>query len=234
MSTWDVIEQAESRFNKLINDIKNTKNDDENLTNNLKDSFRALTDLYIKKNEWSRFFSLVDLIEQAVQSKCSEPSPARCHNLDELLRLVADVFYSVNYRPMAFEYYKKAIRLSCDANLFALESVENLIDECMERWHYRMINDSVRNRAYSMAIFKRLERLRLETAGGREIRVLDIGSGTGLLSALCLSNAYNFGLRNIRIYACEENDFFFQISYKFLKSIDKSSKKEIKKNKKIK
>lgn len=230
MSTWDVIEHAERRFNKLINDIKNNKTDDdqnhdENLTNNLKDSFRALTDLYIKKNEWSRFFSLVDLIEQTIQSKCSETNPAH-HNLDEMLRLVADVFYSVNYRPMAFEYYKKAIRLSCDANLFALESVENLIDECMERWHYRMINDSVRNRAYSMAIFKRLERLRLEAAG-REIRVLDIGSGTGLLSALCLSNAYNFGLRNIRIYACEENDFFFQISYKFLKSIDKSSKMEL-------
>ena len=57
-----------------------------------------------------------------------------------------------------------------------------------------------------------------------KIKILDIGTGTGLLSALCLSNSFNFGNGNIKIYACEENEFFQQICRKFLKSIDKSGK----------
>lgn len=233
----DAIEQAERRVQKLLaemttkpflsseNEITKNSSKQENLSNNLKDAFRILTELYIRKNEWSKFFSLVDLIEQ-ILSKSAEtetPNVTSVYHLDDLLRLIADVFYSVSYRPLAFEYYRKSFRYSNETNLFALESVENLIDECMERWHYRMINDSVRNRAYSMAIFKRLEKLRLESAS-REIRILDIGSGTGLLSALCLSNSSNFGVKNIRIYACEENEFFQQICLKFLKSIDKSGK----------
>lgn len=234
----EAMDQAEKRLFKLITEVVNkplTTNEPENnkddhakqLSNSLKDSFRALTEIYIHNNEWARFFALVDLVEQTVSRAVHEPNVIR-FRFDDLLRLIGDIFYSVNYRVMAFEYYKKSIALSHHANLHAVESLENLIDECMERWHYRMINDSTRNRAYSMAIFKRLQQLGINNSisNNKEIRILDIGSGTGLLSALCLSNAYNFGndaACGVRIYACEENEFFYEISRKFLKSIDKSS-----------
>lgn len=219
-------ELAEKKFVKLLTEakrpIESMKNVDKNkLSSDLIDSFRTLLELYIKNNEWPKFFELIDSVEQTLYKQTDKSNISELR-LDELLRLVADVFYSVNYKPTAFEYYKKSIRLSDDRNLFAIESLENLIDETIERWHYRMINDSVRNRAYSMAIFKRLDRLR-HTAVGRQIRVLDIGTGTGLLSALCLSNSFNFGNGNIKIYACEENEFFYEISRKFLKSIDPES-----------
>lgn len=235
----EAMEQAEKRLYKLIAEVvKPFKNAPENqeklveLSNGLNDSFRALTEIYIHSNEWARLFALVDLVEQTASRAAANDEPkksvVRRFGLDDLLRLIGDIFYSVNYRVMAFDYYKKSISLSHHSNLHAIESLENLIDECMERWHYRMINDSTRNRAYSMAIFKRLQQLGINNsiASNREIRILDIGSGTGLLSALCLSNAYNFngnGARAIRIYACEENEFFYEISRKFLKSIDKSS-----------
>ena len=105
-----------------------------------------------------------------------------------------------------------------ETNLLALESYENLLNIHIERWHYRMLNDRVRNNAYSLAIFNRLKII-LDNQKEKPIRILDIGTGTGLLSALCISQANKLN-QSIQIYACETNEFFIEISTKFLKSFN--------------
>ncbi|KAJ2944007.1 hypothetical protein O0L34_g8331 [Tuta absoluta] len=59
-----------------------------------------------------------------------------------------------------------------------LNSLKNLL---VERWHYRMLNDTVRNESYHSAI--------KDTVVPFKDSVLDLGSGTGLLSLYCLEKS---------------------------------------------
>lgn len=59
----------------------------------------------------------------------------------------------------------------------------------VDRWHFSMLNDRNRNHAYNLAIMKKIA-LGYDT-------VLDIGTGTGLLSLY----AHYSGAKNV--YACE-------------------------------
>jgi hypothetical protein len=64
-------------------------------------------------------------------------------------------------------------------NSEAAESLESLRSFAAERWHFRMLNDTVRNASYDAAIRRAVSSLRAET--GSAPLVLDIGSGTGIL-----------------------------------------------------
>ena len=63
----------------------------------------------------------------------------------------------------------------------------------LERWHFRMLNDEMRNNAFKKAIQRKIDE-------GYD-RVLDIGTGSGLLTLYALQNP------NLKaITACEENE----------------------------
>lgn len=66
----------------------------------------------------------------------------------------------------------------------------NLKQQMVERWHFRMLNDSHRNEMYKKAIRKSVQ-------GKNRLKVLDIGTGTGLLSLY----AHQAGAKDIT--ACE-------------------------------
>ncbi|CAF0874126.1 unnamed protein product [Brachionus calyciflorus] len=191
----------------------------EKIGQKLSSSFKILINTYFKKNDWTKFFDLIDTIQKFHQSL--DPEKVQLLKLDEIYKFIGDIFYQVDYTINSLEFYKKSIDLSNRTNLQAIESFENLINNCIDRWHYRMINDKVRNLAYSTAIYKKMSKIRKETPN-KTINILDIGSGTGLLSALCISNAVNFGINNINIFACEENEIFFQISNKFLNKLSQN------------
>ena len=50
------------------------------------------------------------------------------------------------------------------------------------RWHFAMVQDARRNAAYERAIRRAVELKR--AAGAREVVVLDIGAGSGILSLM--------------------------------------------------
>jgi len=62
--------------------------------------------------------------------------------------------------------------------LKALENVDNACSSLVERWHFRMLNDTVRNSAFHRAITSALDGL-IATRG--DVVVLDIGTGSGIL-----------------------------------------------------
>ncbi len=75
----------------------------------------------------------------------------------------------------------------------ALESIQNL---AVDRWHFRMLNDKARNVAFQHALRQLLAE---ERANGPPPRVLDIGTGTGLLAWMALEAGAG------HVVACETN-----------------------------
>lgn len=85
-----------------------------------------------------------------------------------------------------------------DKNLLALQNLQNIRSK-IARWHFRMLNDETRNNAFKKAIQHFIE-------NGKE-NVMDIGSGTGLLSL------YAASVENVKkIYAIEADTIMHSIA----------------------
>eukprot|EP00794_Sanderia_malayensis_P007289 gene7289-8103_t len=97
----------------------------------------------------------------------------------------------------AYKLYKFALNDS-HRSLALLEGFEQACNNCIPRWHFKMLNDFERNSAYKKAISKAV-------AEGHTT-VLDIGSGTGILSLFAAES----GARSI--FACECSDVMLDIS----------------------
>ena len=201
---------------KCLQTASNTKSSQcSKIAQKFKESFKSLILIYFNRTESTKLFKQIDFIENLV---ATDPETGKKIKSDEIMRTIGDFFYNINFQLNAYKFYRKSIDLSMETNLLALESYENLLNIHIERWHYRMLNDRVRNNAYSLAIFNRLKII-LDNQKEKPIRILDIGTGTGLLSALCISQANKLN-QSIQIYACETNEFFIEISTKFLKSFN--------------
>ncbi|XP_059049541.1 protein arginine N-methyltransferase 9-like [Achroia grisella] len=90
-----------------------------------------------------------------------------------LLNDIGKYLYKFAFYPEAWCHFHRALKIdgtfvNPEKNL---NSVKNLL---MERWHFRMLNDKIRNEAYHDAIH--------EIAVPFSDHMLDIGTGTGLLA----------------------------------------------------
>lgn len=82
-------------------------------------------------------------------------------------------------------------------------NLDNVRHQLVERWHFRMLNDQQRNAAYHSAITAAVRR---SPDGGSSMRVLDIGTGTGLLAMY----AHRAGARHV--YACDDSPLMADIA----------------------
>lgn len=80
--------------------------------------------------------------------------------------------YRLGYNEEGEQFVKKALAINSQY-LPALTNLQIVKSNYIERWHYRMLNDSKRNLAYKQAIGCRIRE------GYNQ--VLDIGSGTLIL-----------------------------------------------------
>ncbi|XP_012522891.1 protein arginine N-methyltransferase 9 [Monomorium pharaonis] len=88
----------------------------------------------------------------------------------------------------AIEYLKRALKV--DVNFLPAErNLQNAYSMAVDRWHFTMLNDRQRNSAFEQAIYKRISQ-------GYDT-VLDVGTGTGLLSL------YAKDAGATKVYACE-------------------------------
>jgi predicted RNA methylase len=79
----------------------------------------------------------------------------------------------------------------------------NLCFAIADRWHFRMLNDVARNTAYDAAIRRAVAACLQSSA---TCTVLDIGSGTGLLSMMALRAGAT------HVYSCEHNQVLCHIA----------------------
>lgn len=104
---------------------------------------------------------------------------------------------SLGFVEESAQYFRKVLRLDPN-DVMARENLDNLYNNLVDRWHFRMLNDHVRNAAYHAAIDRAVK------CGYN--RVLDIGAGTGLLSMFAASSGAT------EVYACEQLDVMCNIA----------------------
>lgn len=104
----------------------------------IKFNFESLVQFYYVENEFDKIFNLIDYTENLLQSK-----PELTSYQIEIFRSIGDFLYKFGYDLKALEYYKRSLELSGHTNLLSLESYENLLNNNIDRWHFRMLNDRV-------------------------------------------------------------------------------------------
>lgn len=94
-------------------------------------------------------------------------------NNSNLLNDIGKYLYKFGFYTEAWSHFQKALKI--DPNFVNAEknvnSIKNLL---LERWHFRMLNDKIRNDAYYDAIKESTNRFKDS--------ILDIGTGTGILA----------------------------------------------------
>ena len=106
---------------------------------------------------------------------------------EEALILVANAYRDLNRFKEAEHYYEKVEKLYPD-NKIAKENLQKMRSGRIEGWHYEMLGDLKRNQAYDDVIKRKV---------GKEDVVLDIGTGSGLLSLMCARAGAK------KVYTCE-------------------------------
>ncbi|GLH14532.1 Protein arginine N-methyltransferase 7, partial [Gryllus bimaculatus] len=101
------------------------------------------------------------------------------------------------YMEKASEYFHESLKVNSNY-LPAQRNLETVRSYMVERWHFRMLNDNIRNNGFREAIIKKIKK-------GFDC-VLDIGTGTGILSLF----AIEAGAQNV--YACDSNETMINIS----------------------
>ena len=100
--------------------------------------------------------------------------------------------FNANQTERAEALFRRALEAD-PKYLMAKDRLENLSSSLVQRWHFPMLNDRTRNSLFQAAIVGHLTRVQRRT-------VLDIGTGTGLLSLM----ASKAGAE--RVYACEASE----------------------------
>ncbi len=106
---------------------------------------------------------------------------------EEIHTLIGNVNRDMNRMEEAVNHYEKALTYNAESKI-ARENLDKISSSKIEGWHFDMLGDLKRNEGYDEAI-KRVIR------GGET--VLDIGTGSGLLSMMCA----RAGARHV--YTCE-------------------------------
>ncbi len=113
-----------------------------------------------------------DLAISALRESCAA-NPADPVSANNLAVMLADA----GLKQEALEQFRRALELQPD-NLHIQHQINRLCAEMVPFWHIPMLNDTRRNDAFEAAIIAAI------AAAGPTARVLDIGTGSGLLSMM--------------------------------------------------
>ncbi|CAO1328744.1 unnamed protein product [Diamesa serratosioi] len=183
-----LIDQNQHRiaFDRVVEVIKNDPNNKNNCKNVFSFVLNNLGSDLLARNEIEEIFSCFEVALSLFPSNSSI-----LNELGVILQKLDKVNDSFNCFQQSFDADR--------TNLKAYQNLQNIINQ-VERWHFHMLNDHLRNDAYKQALEK-------FTKDGKHHTVLDIGSGTGLLSlyaALCGEL--------VDVTSCERNETMVEIS----------------------
>ncbi|XP_025263175.1 protein arginine N-methyltransferase 9 isoform X2 [Camponotus floridanus] len=156
---------------------------------------------YVRCSEWG--------IQLAEDNRFSDIVRCYKHSLDiypnnsRMLNNFAAHLLRNNNPIRAIEYLRRALKV--DPNFLPAErNLQNAYSMAVDRWHFTMLNDKWRNNAFERAIRKRINQ-------GYDT-VLDVGTGTGLLSL------YAKAAGATKVYACECSEIMTLIAKEVFES----------------
>ncbi|XP_013393172.1 protein arginine N-methyltransferase 9 isoform X1 [Lingula anatina] len=148
-------------------------------------AFREWSDELERKCRWEDLF------------KCFDQACQFFPECEQMLNNMGSQLFRLGYVDEAASCFRKALRQD-PSYLGARENLENVCSHLVERWHFRMLNDTLRNQSFKSAI---------ETAVKQGYTsVLDIGTGTGLLSMF----AAKAGAQEV--YSCEMSKTMYELA----------------------
>ncbi|XP_070552194.1 protein arginine N-methyltransferase 9-like isoform X2 [Ptychodera flava] len=139
-----------------------------------------------------RAFGIVALLVSEVAKTKTHRPP---HRRATILQLQYPASW-LGFQDEAVSYFRKALRIN-DGYLEAKENLNNVSSALVERWHFRMLNDIHRNKAYKEAIKKAINE-------GYDT-VLDIGAGTAILSMFSVQSGAK------HVYGCEMSKTMYEL-----------------------
>ncbi|KAJ8672731.1 hypothetical protein QAD02_003991 [Eretmocerus hayati] len=145
--------------------------------------------------EWGIYLECSNRFNDVI--KCYKNSLEMFSENPVMLNNFAAHFLRIKQPLKGIEYLEKALQINNDY-LPAERNLQNAYSIAVERWHFPMLNDRQRNCAFAKAIHKTIS-LGYDT-------VLDIGTGTGLLSLY----AHNAGAK--KIFACDQSPVMCHIA----------------------
>ncbi|XP_071439633.1 protein arginine N-methyltransferase 9-like [Hetaerina americana] len=140
---------------------------------------------------------------------CYEQALEVFPDCEDILNNLGAHLYRLGHVREASHYFRKALMIDPDF-LPARRNLQTVSNLVVERWHFRMLNDRLRNEAFREAIFKKVQQ--------KFDNVLDIGTGTGILSMF----AAKAGALNV--HSCEISPTMYQIANDVIKSNDFAGK----------
>ncbi|XP_046387925.1 protein arginine N-methyltransferase 9-like [Ischnura elegans] len=133
---------------------------------------------------------------------CYEQALEVFPDCENILNNLGAHLYRLGHVREASHYFRKALMVDPEF-LPARRNLQTVSNLVVERWHFRMLNDRLRNEAFREAIFKKVQQ--------KFDNVLDIGTGTGILSMF----AAKAGAQNV--YSCEMSATMHQIAEDVIK-----------------
>ena len=158
------------------------------LSGHYQEEFLAVVDEFVKNLRNMKSDKINEVYEEALEVLSQNP---------KLLTDYGSVLFCQNAPVLAESMWQKALDVSPNY-LEAKDKLENLYSSLMEQWHYPMLNDRTRNSKFESAIVRAVR--------SGQGRVLDIGTGTGLLSLM----AVRAGAENVA--ACEVSSLMIKLA----------------------
>uniref|UniRef100_H0YWL4 Protein arginine N-methyltransferase 9 n=1 Tax=Taeniopygia guttata TaxID=59729 RepID=H0YWL4_TAEGU len=145
----------------------------------------------------ARIQDLFNCYEQALELYPNDE--VICNSMGEHLFRFAVMYiqFLMGFRDEAAGYFHKAVKLNPDF-ADAKENFYRVANWLVERWHFIMLNDAKRNLTYLRAIENAVR------SGSKS--VLDIGTGTGILSMFAKKAGACF------VYACELSKTMYELA----------------------
>ena len=110
-----------------------------------------------------------------------------------------------------FDNFLSVQEMMLNPNTLPAKETRNRISNlAVDRWHFTMLNDQMRNDAYKMALEEVLQSFPNECP---KVRILDVGTGTGLLSLYAKDASNKFNI-DASITACEASTPMAEIAAK--------------------